>query len=189
MARAIAWSKPWRKPCLETWSKSSTCATACAIMEQAQICAHTHRYQFVVQSPFIHTFIHSSIYSNVTHQHSVLGCHISYSLYIIVTILAYSVTTKYCSALYCPYKWFRGKGPVYFYQYWFSVVKLLVVYLPTVLVLTAVLVTTDSVPITFQTPIVATIITLLYHQHEFIDFEQCIYECGWVYGHGQSAVT
>jgi hypothetical protein len=52
---------------------------------------------------------HSIRHSAVAHQHSVLGCHISYSLYIIVTVLAYSVTIEYCSALYCPYKWFRGK--------------------------------------------------------------------------------
>src|SRR6476646_1178537 len=48
VARAIAWSKPWSKPWLETRSKSSTCANTCAIMEQAHICAHTHRYRFVV---------------------------------------------------------------------------------------------------------------------------------------------
>ena len=53
---------------------------------------------------FIHSYIHSfiDIHRAVAHQHSVLGCHISYSVYIIVTVLPYSVTTEYCSALYCP---------------------------------------------------------------------------------------
>ena len=56
---------------------------------------------------YIHSFIdihsHSARYSAVAHQQPVLGCHISYSLYIIVILLAYSVTIEYCSALYCPH--------------------------------------------------------------------------------------
>jgi hypothetical protein len=67
LAQAIAWSKQWRKPRLETWSKSSTCAIACAIMEQAHIYAYTHECHSIVYSPFIHSRLHIHIAHTYTY--------------------------------------------------------------------------------------------------------------------------
>ena len=75
----------------------------------SHICIHTQISvcSLVVLHSYIHSFI--DVHSVIAHQHSVIGCRISYSLYIIVKVLAYSVTIEYCSALYCPYSGFGAK--------------------------------------------------------------------------------
>src|SRR6185503_20035708 len=87
------WSKPWRKPCLETWSKSSTCAIACAIMEQAHIYAYTHECHSKIYSPFIHSRLHIYIALSYTYIDT-LPQHLLFVLYYCSSID--SILVAYC---------------------------------------------------------------------------------------------
>src|SRR6478736_2154998 len=96
MARAISWSKPWRKPCLETWSKSSTCAIARAIMEQADIYAYTHECHSKIYSPFIHSRFHIHVAQFIYMFIDTLSRHLLFVLYYctsIESILAYCISS------------------------------------------------------------------------------------------------
>ena len=79
---------------LQTWSKSSTCAIACAIMEQADIYAYTHECHSKIYSPFIHSRFHIHVAQFIYMFIDTLSRHLLFVLYYCTSIE--SILFAYC---------------------------------------------------------------------------------------------